>query len=471
MDKLVEIVAFLWKRIYFPDGLIVLIIFAEILYYGAAKAVGRHVVLSLNSLGCTSALEICRVIYLSGFIFIPLFAWLIWTWIRGMPRCNKKELGIFFAPNANADTQEEMNRLFIHLKQEIKLRELGVNFNIKRLKPNLTIDSPEEATSILRRANAVVAVWGAVEHQTTEQGKTTGFSSLSVTFVHRSTTIDPRRHVAMALAFAGRQFQVRERTQIADQHIVAKDISIIVRNTLGVALLIDNRFSEASKVLGSLYVDLKSLFPSKTPGAVKRFCLQVQYDFAFALSAAISEEYNGWLLKSNLYQIPESTLKQWLERVNQAISLDPQNSAHNISKAIYYFLLGNIPAAIQAEKKADKLAPSAVAIANLGLAFLYNFNGNYQLSRRQYRLGLAKKTSNDELAISQCITFIAQTIKQFPEKKQLYLALGVLEHHRGSIAKARKAFQSLIDDPPEDPKLQPFVEEARSYLGKKEFQV
>ncbi len=196
-----------------------------------------------------------------------------------------------------------------------------------------------------------------------------------------------------------------------------------------------------------------------------RFCLQVQYDFAYSLSRATLDEYKRFLFEGRLYDIPLPIIQGWLNNFNQALSLDPQNSVHYVSKGILLFLLGDIDGAIRAEKKADGLAPKAVSAANFSLGFLYNFKGKLKLSRNQYRIGLAKKTSYDEDIISQCITFIRQSIARFPEKKQLRLALAVLELRRGSVEEGIQALEGLLADTPYEPELNDFISEAKNLLA------
>ncbi len=179
MDKAIDILQFLRKRLHFADGLVVLLLAAEALYYGVVRAVGRDVVLLLNSLGCDGALGWCRAFYLLGFLLAPFIAAGFWSRIRSVPRFKRNELGILFAPNAAPATQDVIDRLFVHLRQEIKSHELGVRFHLKRLPPNLSLDSAEEATRMLRESRGVVAVWGPFEQQESADGKTTGFSKLS----------------------------------------------------------------------------------------------------------------------------------------------------------------------------------------------------------------------------------------------------------------------------------------------------
>jgi hypothetical protein len=95
--------------------------------------------------------------------------------------------------------------------------------------------------------------------------------------------------------------------------------------------------------------------------------------------------------------------------------------------------------------------------------------GDFQRSKKQYRLGLAKKTSYDETMIAECIAFISQAITRFPEKKQLQLALGILELHRESTEQAFRAFKRLLDNTQEEPELEEFVNEAKQLIKQNDF--
>ena len=179
---------------------------------------------------------------------------------------------------------------------------------------------------------------------------------------------------------------------------------------------------------------------------------------------AMGDEYRDYLFSDKLFEIPKQVIHAWLNNVEQAAVLDPQNSAPFMSKGICHFLLGDIDKAIKAEKKASRLAPKAVAIPDLGLAFLYNFQGQHKQSSDHYKLGLAKKTSHNEDTIAQCICFVTQCIEHFPNKKQLRLALALLKAHNGSTDSAKTLLRELLNDPPKESHLQGFVGQAKRFL-------
>ncbi|MEJ2672077.1 MAG: hypothetical protein P8168_07730, partial [Deltaproteobacteria bacterium] len=118
---------------------------------------------------------------------------IFWCRIRSFPRFSEQELGILFAPDFDQEIEQEIDRLFVHLKQEIKSYELGIRFDLKRLSPNLSISSASEANNILRRTGGVVAIWGTIDHQYSEQGMVTGFSQISITFIHRPVQLPKSR--------------------------------------------------------------------------------------------------------------------------------------------------------------------------------------------------------------------------------------------------------------------------------------
>jgi hypothetical protein len=464
MINLPEWLSFIRKRFFFYDGLVVLLALSGIAYYYLIKLIGCQLFQLSKICGLPRIEEFAPILFILGFAAALFFGFIFWHRNRSLPKFAEDELGILFAPDFEEELENDVNRLFVHLRQEIKSYELGIRFNLKRLPPNLSISSASEATKILRQAGGVVAVWGTMEQQSSDQGRITGFSQISITFIHRPAQLLKSRIESILMSLMGRKLHVSDRTLIADRKIMARDIGLIVRNVMGIALIIDFKYQEATKILGPLHVSLQSIFPQKRSIHEKRFCLQVQLDLAFALTLSTSQHYNNFLLENKLYEIPLSILEAWLKNVEQAIALDPQNSQHYIDKAIYLFLIGDIDGAIIAEKRADKFAPRASSVQNLSLAFLYNFQGNFRLSRDQYRIGLAKKTSYNERMVAQCISFTRQSIRKFTEKKQLRLALAVLELRRGSKEQGIIALEELLADPPILPKLQGFLREAKRLL-------
>jgi tetratricopeptide (TPR) repeat protein len=465
MDKtFLEILAFLRKRLFFYDGLVVLLVFTASLYYCCAKVVGHHILQIGRACGVPVATGLAHAILLFGFTVVLFIAFMFWHQYRSVPKFSKDQLGILFAPDFDEEVEKEVNRLFVHLRQEIKSHEIGNRLSLKRVPPNLSISSAVEAKAMLNNAHGAVAVWGPMEQQSSDKGRTTGFSKFSITFIHRPAQLSKARYETLAMSLVGRQFHIHDGTQIIDRNIVARDIGLVVRNALGVKLLIDLKHQEAVKILGPLYVNLQSLFPGKRPVPLQRFCLQVQYDFAYSMTMTILKQYRGLLADGKLYDIPLPILEGWLNNTNQALSLDPQNSVHYISKGIYLFLMGDVDGAIRAEKKAEQLAPKAVSAPNFSLAFLYNFKGKLKLSRNQYRIGLAKKTSYEEEMIFQCLTFTRQSISRFPDKKQLRLALAVLELRRGSKEHGIRALEEFLEDSPHEPELEDFISEANNLL-------
>ncbi len=465
MDKsFLEILGFLRKRLFFYDGLVVLLVLTSSFYYCFARIIGRHSLLVARAYGEPIGTGLAHLIFLIGFVLVLFLAFIFWRQYRSVPKFSKDELGILFAPDFDEEVEKEVNRLFIHLRQEIKLHEIGNRLSLKRLPPNLSISSAAEAGAMLKDAGGAVAVWGPMEQQSSDKGRTMGFSRFSITLIHRPAQVSVARYGTLAMSLAGRQFHIHDGTQIIDRNIVARDIGLVVRNALGVKLLIDLKYQEAVKILGPLYVNLQSIFPGKRLIPLQRFCLQVQYDFAYSMAMTISKQYREFLDNGKLYDIPSPILEGWLKTTNQAISIDSQNSTHYVSKGIYLFLMGDVDGAIRAEKKAEQVAPIAISGPNFSLAFLYNFKGNLKLSRNQYRIGLAKKTSYEEEMIFQCLTFIRQSISRFPEKKQLRLALAVLELRRGSKEQGIRVLEEFLADGPHDPELEDFISEANNLL-------
>jgi len=266
------------------------------------------------------------------------------------------------------------------------------------------------------------------------------------------------------MSIVGTRLKVRERTQIADRRIMARDIGLVVRHIIAVALLSSSKFQEAIRVFGPLHIEYQQACDTKLSALAQRAQVQIQYDLAYSLTMATWEEYRRSLFDDRVYEIPPKVPKTWIRNMDQAIELDRQNSIHYAQKAIFLYLLGDIDGAIGEENRAARRAPRAASIANFSLAFLHTFKGESRPSRNQYKIGLAKKTSYDEDMIRQCLTFIEQSIRQFPDKKQLRVALGVLEVARGSKERGIQALEQFLAHPPDALELQGFVNEAERWL-------
>ena len=468
MQHVIEILKFLRNRFHFWDGLVVLVVAAVGLYEILAQLLGSHVFALAKAMAIPNAEILAHVLYLSGFAIVLLVAVYTWKRFRSVPKFRQNELGIIFAPRFPSDLEEDVTHLLSHLKQELKAHQFGNQFVIKQLPPNLSINSSEEASRFLRESLGTTAVWGLLDSQQSQKGRTTRFSRVSFTFVHQPAAIDPMRVKVMALSMAGRKMHTEDRTLIADRQMMAKDIGVIVRNFIGISLSIDLRWHDAVKVFLPLHAELKTSQGVSGRKIPTGFVKQIGYDLAFALTMATSVEYREFLFERGLASIPPDQCKAWLKNVNQAVRIDPQNSVHFLSKAIYHFLLGNCSEAIRAATKAKKLAPKALATPNFSLAFLHNYSGDFVKSQQEYRLGLAKKTSYDADLIAQCRIFIRQCIDLFPEKKQLRLALAVIEINRGSKDEGIKQLRLMQADPPTGAKFSRFVEEGRKLLNRTE---
>lgn len=154
--------------------------------------------------------------------------------------------------------------------------------------------------------------------------------------------------------------------------------------------------------------------------------------------------------------------------MNKAIKLDRQNSNHFLSKAIYLFLLGRLPEAIDAAQRSRELAPKAISAPNFSLAFLYNFTGNFNKSRIEYKRALAKKTSYNQEMLTNILDFIRQAIVRFPDKPQLQFAFGFLEINRGDPRRGRQEIAAFLNKAAHQPSLSEFATEGRRILEQKQ---
>ncbi len=251
MDKtLLEVLSFLRKRMFFYDGLITILVLIGAFYSWFAQTIGARLLNLASACGFTSEGKLANFCFLFGFIAVELAGFIFWRHHRHVLKFRKDELGILFAPDFDEEVEKEVNRLFVHLRQELKSHEIGNRFSLKRLPLNLSISSASDAIALLKHSRSAVAVWGPLEQQSSDKGRTTGFSKFSMTFIHRPNKLSMSFYQTLAMSLVGRQFQCRDQF-ITDRNIVARDIGLVVRNALGVKLLLDDKFPEAVKILGA----------------------------------------------------------------------------------------------------------------------------------------------------------------------------------------------------------------------------
>jgi len=459
MNEVLAVINNLKERLYYWDGLIVLWVLSIYVFQLFVDNVVPHVINVFKPY--VDGLEgRGDLFYLVGLLLVIALSTSLWMKKRSVPKFKKGDLGILFAPKFPDDIEAEIKSLMETLEIELKSHQLNNRFSIKRLPPNLSIASADEAERFIRDARATTAIWGIIDTQNENNNRITRFSKIFYTFVHNKVVIEPRRHELIALSLQEKKFQIEDRTRIADRALMAHDIAIVVRNLIGLSLLIDQKWGEAVKIFTSLIMSLEVLKRSKNSPVLNTFSMQVGYDLALALSMGTLKEYRIALRQSQLFGIPEESLRRWLIDIDKAINLDQQNSNHYFSKSIYYFLLGEYGEAIKTAKIGERMSPRALAIPNLSLAFLYNFTGDFKKSKQQYRIAMAKKTSHDDDVVVQCRVFIMQCIEKFPDKKQLHLALAIIELNRGSRNEGISHLEQLLSDPPASSKMRKFVTEA-----------
>jgi hypothetical protein len=306
MDRIIDWLSFLKKRFYYADGLIVLL---------CLLAVGYFFIISQLRPGLNSIISACGWASLKPYFFLTglFISWLlglaIWYWKRALPRFRKHELGIIFAPNFPQELEGEVQRLLAHLIQELKSKSFGNQFSIRALPPNRIITSPQEATAIIRKCGGAVAVWGLIDSQRGADGTRTGFSKISFTVLHPPIIADPNYHRRILTPLAGRKWHVDERNQIVDRRLIAENIAIVVRNLLGMALLVSRRFDDAVKVFLPLCAELHPIATPDSPVLVRQFYNDLKEDTAFCLRASTEVAYVGYLRTDRLFSIPSTTLE------------------------------------------------------------------------------------------------------------------------------------------------------------------
>lgn len=431
LEKLQKTLKFLRKRIYFWDGLLFLLVLFNFIFYQITVSLDKYILGAFKYFNLQTSNELNSLLFLLGFILVTALILLAWLHVRRIRKFKRDEIGILFAPDYPESLEEDVEKIYDSLIKEIKFHEFGLKFSVIKLPPNKKINSPKEASKVLRDFKGITAVWGTVDKEGVGD-RATGFSKIYFTHVYRPALIELKGLTdRVTQSLIGRKWKMNERNLLADRQVIARDIGLVVRNLIGISLYIDRRFDDAIKVFLPLSNQLRITVIRENKPHIVKFYHNVRIDCAMCLHLLTTEEYERYLFYDTIFNIPRQKCSNWIKQIDTAIKLDTQNSIHYLVKAIYLFLMGNISEAIRFCNKAIELAPKADAAPSLSLAFLYAFDGDFEKSRRLYRRSLAMKTSYDEVLINQLLLFMEQTIVKYPDKIQLCLVLGLLELYRG----------------------------------------
>jgi len=465
MKEFIEILKWFRRRIYFVDGLIGLLFLLFSAYTYIATTFGPHLMKAMNWYGHPLSSDLASILFIFGSCIPVLTAIAVWVNLRALPRFQKKELAVVFAPNFCENLEEDVNKVFIALRQELKSHEFGNRFSLKKLPPNRSINSHDDALKILAKCNAVVAVWGIFEKQENGCDSVTGFQRLAFTFHHVPLILTKDWLTRIQTPMIGKKWQIESKDFFAGHQLLVRNVGFVVRNMIGLALYVAADYQEAIKVFLKLAGDLTSAVFRNPSVELQSFLFQVKHDCALAMTKQMMPDYNRHLYSGKLYSIAPDQWALWIQQLNEAIKISPQSVGPYLFKSISHFMLGEIDKSIRAARKAKELDRKAFAAPNFSLAFLYNFIGDYKKSRREYRLGMAKENSYEEGLIRECLSFIRQTIEKYPEKKQLRLAFGLISFYRSDKDIAAKEIRDFLMAADTDPNLVDFSNEGKRLLA------
>src|SRR5437016_3097906 len=94
---------YLRTRIYFVDGLLVLILLTVGLFVAFALLLGKHLLRALDWAGRPLSSPLASLLFICGIIIVVGICFAVWSRLRRLPHFNDDELGIIFAPNFPSD--------------------------------------------------------------------------------------------------------------------------------------------------------------------------------------------------------------------------------------------------------------------------------------------------------------------------------------------------------------------------------
>ena len=451
---------FVQKNKHTPTALVIIYVIVWYIYDLMFDKFKPHIINVTESLSLN-----CHTSYNYLVILALLFVIIFYFWykMRSIPRFSKKQLGVIFAPNFDPELEKDIQKIERALKKEIKKCDGEIKFIIKRLPCNIPIYSKVEAGKILKRSKASVVIWCNINKEKKGDDKVIGFPQISFTWSGPGTEMAKKILIGSNV---GMQATMNDSTLIVDVNNMGVDIGLITRNIIAIKFMSCTRWRDAVTFFETLYEDYKLRLRSRNNVHFKNATNNVGYCLAFSLSMLRGHEYQKYQKNKQFLSIPKKCLEQWISDANRSIKLDPTNALHYIYKGLFLFLAGDVLGAIDAELKASKNAINNENFcnSNLSLGFLYTFQGNCTKFLEYYNNAFCPSRHCSQNLIVTCINFTKLIIENFSQKKQILMALVILELERGNKKQSYNLLKEFIESSSDDPCLKDFIIKAKKLL-------
>ncbi|MEE9308159.1 MAG: hypothetical protein V3V57_11615, partial [Spirochaetia bacterium] len=108
MDKFLQALIFLKRRVYFPDGLVVMLLLAGAIWERLHRSLQASILDILQKRAHLVSTEISTLIHVGGFLLVAILVIGVWFSVRSVRKFSANQIGILFAPSYSTELSENV---------------------------------------------------------------------------------------------------------------------------------------------------------------------------------------------------------------------------------------------------------------------------------------------------------------------------------------------------------------------------
>lgn len=369
---------------------------------------------------CNCGIEIIyNISYLKNisilYIVLSFVIFFIWFFSVRIKKINKNNIGIVFAiETENLKQKKRLSYSFYDkvvqivrnsTKREIEIRLLD-EYHSKRLRKDTKYPN-----ILINKIKANIILYGRLEERR-NNAKDLYSIDFNAIVRHKALPQELSQIISQEMCYVlPKNINFEIDNEFSSFTITSEIIGESIKFILGLSFAYSRLYDEAYK----MHKDCLDISFSKIKSGKNNLLSQRMYQLS--LSYAISE------LKQ-LAQISriEGRLSESIEYINRALILNPEDYGALLEKSICCFLVGNIQESMNVLIKCSKNKSDYTWAYNK--AFLHTFEGDFDAAYKLYKMVVNKPVGKN--VANQCEIFIINYLKQYPEKYELFYALGMI---------------------------------------------
>lgn len=384
------------------------------------------------------------------FIFIICVSTIIfgWFYFRRIPIFSGKTIGILLAPHTDESLAEDLERLEDEVEKKLKELSLGRLFTIRSLNPSFKIPSVDEAYRLRDKTKAFLIIWGSFEKGNIGGSETRGFPYGKLNFTYAvppaSESLKAAYGKDISIGTVDRRWFSKNNNDFIERDYVSQNIVEVAMFIIGTCLMSFGKSQMAEGLFTELLRAPRGKWVgSNGPLAIRNFIINIQKKLAYCFIQQANGIYREHIFKDGRFINAPTKIKTALNLIEKSLQRTPLLDAYSL-KAIFHFLLGDIPASKRAIGKSKEYGGRSLSGPDYSMGFLYAFEGNLDKANRYYLRALGNNQTLTSEFILHLIEFVQATLTVHPDRFHLYYVSGILNKNLFDREMAKKDFTAFI---------------------------